>query len=239
MAGTSSSKSVGGETSQKLDRGLNVLQLLGSREHAAGMTVTELATALGVGRPIVYRLVATLEVRDFVTRREDGRIRLGLGITRLSQSVLALLRESTRPILRSLADKAGATAHPTVVEGGEALASAVVELSWTAITWPIASVLVTRLSGGAAGHAILAARQGRRHTWSLMACSSPEPWDRRPDRGYCRARSLRGLSRWSLLTRGPGATSEFGCPSRDLSSALSRRSGPVARSDSRSGSRAR
>lgn len=83
----SSNRSVGGETSQTLDRGLNVLQLLGSREYAGGMTVTELATALGVGRPIVYRLVATLEVRDFVTRREDGRIQLGLGITRLSRGL--------------------------------------------------------------------------------------------------------------------------------------------------------
>ena len=47
-----------------------------AREHASGLTVTELAALLGVGRPVVYRLVATLEARDFVTRREDGRIRL-------------------------------------------------------------------------------------------------------------------------------------------------------------------
>lgn len=180
MAGTSSSKSVVGETSQKLDRGLNVLQLSGSREHAAGMTVTELATALGVGRPIVYRLVATLEVRDFVRRREDGPIRLGLGITRLSQSVLALLRESTRPILRSLADKAGATAHPTVVEGGEALASAVVEPSWTAITWPIASVLVTRFGGAQPATPSWPRDRAGRHTCSLMASSSPEPMGSAP-----------------------------------------------------------
>jgi DNA-binding IclR family transcriptional regulator len=137
------------------------LQLLGSREHVGGMTVTELATALGVGRPIVYRLVATLEVRDFVTRREDGRIRLGLGITRLSQSVLPLLRESAQPILRSLADRVGATAHLTVVENGEALAIAVVEPSWT--DYHVAYRIGTRhpLDRGAAGRAILAAREGR------------------------------------------------------------------------------
>ena len=87
MAVTSRSRSVGGETSQTLDRGLTVLQLLGSREDTDGMTVTELASALGVGRSIVYRLVATLEVKDFVTRREDGRIRLGPGITWLAQCV--------------------------------------------------------------------------------------------------------------------------------------------------------
>ena len=124
-------RGVGGETSQTLDRGLAVLQLLGSREHASGLTVTELAALLGVGRPVVYRLVATLEARDFVTRREDGRIRLGLAITRLSASVLPLLREGALPALRALADEVGATAHLTVVDGGEALAIAVVEPSWT------------------------------------------------------------------------------------------------------------
>src|SRR6476646_4651516 len=122
---------MGGETSQTLDRGLGVLQLRGSRENAGGMTVTELAALLGVGRPVVYRLVATLEARDFVTRRADGRIRLALAITRLSASVLPLLREGALPTLRALADEVGATAHLTVVDGGEALAIAVVEPSWT------------------------------------------------------------------------------------------------------------
>lgn len=161
MAETPSRKGIGGETSQTLDRGLIVLQLLGSREHAGGMTVTELATALGVGRPNIYRLVATLEGRDFVTRREDGRIRLGLGITRLSSSVLPLLRESALPILRALSEKVGATAHLTVVEGGEALAVAVVEPSWT--DFHVAYRIGTRhpLDRGAAGRAILAAREGR------------------------------------------------------------------------------
>lgn len=153
-------RGVGGETSQTLDRGLAVLQLLGSREHASGLTVTELAALLGVGRPVVYRLVATLEARDFVTRREDGRIRLGLAITRLSASVLPLLREGALPTLRALADEVGATAHLTVVDGGEALAIAVVEPSWT--SYHVAYRIGTRhaLDRGAAGRAILAARRG-------------------------------------------------------------------------------
>ena len=154
-------RAVGGETSQTLDRGLAVLQLLGSREHAAGLTVTELAAELGVGRPVVYRLVATLEARDFVRRREDGRVRLGLAITRLSGSVLPLLREGALPTLRALADQVGATAHLTVVEGGEALAIAVVEPSWT--SYHVAYRIGTRhaLDRGAAGKAILAGRRGQ------------------------------------------------------------------------------
>jgi DNA-binding IclR family transcriptional regulator len=158
---TGARRAVGGETSQTLDRGLAVLQLLGSHEHAGGLTVTELAAELGVGRPVVYRLVATLEARDFVRRREDGRVRLGLAITRLSSSVLPLLREGALPTLRALADTVGATAHLTVVEGGEALAIAVVEPSWT--SYHVAYRIGTRhaLDRGAAGRAILAARRGQ------------------------------------------------------------------------------
>lgn len=154
-------RTVGGETSQTLDRGLRVLELLGSHEHAAGMTVTELAATLGVGRPVVYRLVATLETRDFVTRRGDGRVRLGLGITRLSASVLPLLRDAALPTLRRLADQLGATAHLTVVEGEQALAIAVVEPSWT--DYHVAYRVGSRhgLDHGAAGRAILAARAGQ------------------------------------------------------------------------------
>ena len=110
---------------------------------------------------MVYRLVATLEARDFVRRREDGRVRLGLAITRLSSSVLPLLREGALPTLRALADTVGATAHLTVVEGGEALAIAVVEPSWT--SYHVAYRIGTRhaLDRGAAGRAILAARRGQ------------------------------------------------------------------------------
>jgi DNA-binding IclR family transcriptional regulator len=159
--GTGARRAIGGETSQTLDRGLAVLQLLGSHEHAGGLTVTELAAELGVGRPVVYRLVATLEARDFVRRREDGRVRLGLAITRLSSSVLPLLREGAMPTLRALADTVGATAHLTVVEGGEALAIAVVEPSWT--SYHVAYRIGTRhaLERGAAGRAILAGRRGQ------------------------------------------------------------------------------
>ena len=152
---------VGGETSQTLDRGLAILELLADRDEGSGLTVTELAGALGVGRPVVYRLVATLEARDFVTRRENGRIRLGLGLTRMSASVLPLLRDAALPTLRGLADAVGATAHLTIVEGGDAFALSVVEPTWT--DYHVAYRIGSRhsLDHGAAGKAILGARAGR------------------------------------------------------------------------------
>ncbi len=54
------------ETSQTLDRGLRVLEVVA--ESADGLTVTELAAALGIGRTVVYRLVVTLEQHAFIRR---------------------------------------------------------------------------------------------------------------------------------------------------------------------------
>src|SRR5690349_6245054 len=122
----------GPETSQTLDRGLRVLELLAEDgDNGGGRTVTELAAALGVARPVVYRLLATLDAHRLVRRSEDGRVRLGLGVLHLAQRVHPLLREAALPVLRRLAEDVAATAHLTIADGGEALAVAVVEPSRT------------------------------------------------------------------------------------------------------------
>lgn len=143
------------ETSQTLDRGLRILELLADSE--GGQTVTELAAALGVNRTVVYRLLTTLEDHGMI-RRDNGRTRLGLGVLHLSRRVQPLLREAAEPVLRELAEEVGATAHLTVVDGGEALAVAVVEPSWTDFHVAYRVGSRHRLDRGAAGRAIIAAR---------------------------------------------------------------------------------
>ncbi len=146
------------ETSQTLDRGLRLLQLLA--DSPAGLTVTVLAAQLGVSRTIVYRLLTTLEQHGYARRDADGLARLGLGVGTLAAAVQPLVRGSAMPVLRSLAESVGATAHLTVSDGGEALALAVVEPSWTDLH--VAYRVGSRhpLDRGAAGRAILAARAG-------------------------------------------------------------------------------
>jgi DNA-binding IclR family transcriptional regulator len=147
------------ETSQTLDRGLKLLTVLA--ESDSGRTVTELAAALGVARPVVYRLLATLEQHHLAHRAADGRARLGLGVLALASRVQPLLRDAAAPVLRRLADDVGATAHLTVVDGSEALAVAVVEPMWTQLH--VAYRVGSRhpLDRGAAGRAVLAARAGQ------------------------------------------------------------------------------
>ncbi|MDN5894026.1 MAG: helix-turn-helix domain-containing protein [Nocardioides sp.] len=144
------------ETSQTLDRGLQVLRVLA--ETNAGLTITEIASRLGVNRTVVYRLVATLEQHGLVRRDARSRLHVGLGVLHLASAVQPVLRDISVPVLRKLADLTGCTAHLTVAEGEEALALAVVEPSWT--DFHVAYRIGARhpLSQGAAGKAILLGR---------------------------------------------------------------------------------
>ncbi|MGH3370492.1 MAG: IclR family transcriptional regulator [Nocardioidaceae bacterium] len=145
------------ETSQTLDRGLRVLEVLAGSD--TGMSVTELAATVGVNRTVVYRLVTTLEQHGLVRRDAAGRLHVGLGVLALARGLQPVLRETANPVLRALAEELGATAHLTVADGAEALAIAVVEPSWT--DFHVAYRVGARhpLELGAAGRAILLGRE--------------------------------------------------------------------------------
>lgn len=146
------------ETSQTLDRGLRTLGLLADTQ--AGLTPTELAERLGVSRPVVYRLLTTLMAHGYARRDADGRAFLGPAALRLGRGTEPQLRAAAMPVLRQLAEEVGATAHLTIADGSDALAIAVVEPSWTDLH--VAYRVGSRhpLDRGAAGLAILSARNG-------------------------------------------------------------------------------
>ena len=144
------------ETSQTLDRGLVLLELLS--DFPDGLTITEVAARLGVSRPVVYRLVVTLEQHALARRGGDGRCRLGLAVLTFARQVQPVLREAAVPALRRLADAVGATAHLTVVDGVDALAVAVVEPTRSALHVAYRVGARHQLERGAAGRAVLAAR---------------------------------------------------------------------------------
>lgn len=147
------------ETSQTLDRGLRVLSILAGSP--GGLSITELSAAVGVNRTVVYRLVATLEQHALVRRDHAGKLLVGLGVLALARGLQPVLRELANPVLRALAEELGSTAHLTVADGGEALAIAVVEPTWT--DYHVAYRVGARhpLDQGAAGKAILLGRDIR------------------------------------------------------------------------------
>jgi len=149
------------ETSQTLDRGLRVLDVLAASP--GGLTVTELAGRLGVNRTVVYRLVSTLEQHALVRKDARGRLHVGLGVLHLASAVQPVLRDLAVPVLRRLAEQVGCTAHLTVADGEEALALAVVEPSWTDFHVSYRVGARHSLRQGAAGKAILLGRAPRDH----------------------------------------------------------------------------
>ena len=155
------------ETSQTLDRGLQVLRVLA--ETPGGLTVTELSSRLRVNRTVVYRLVSTLEQHALVRRDSRGKLYVGLGVLHLASAVQPLLRDLAVPVLRRLAETLGCTAHLTVADGDEALALAVVEPSWT--DFHVAYRVGARhpLTQGAAGKAILLGRDPAGERFSVTA----------------------------------------------------------------------
>ncbi|MEQ4302702.1 helix-turn-helix domain-containing protein [Plantactinospora sp. B6F1] len=142
-----------------MDRGLRLLHLVA--DASGGLTVTEAATRLGVGRAVVYRLLGALTEHGMVRRDAGGRLRLGAGLLHLARRAQPLLADGALPALRRLAEQTGATAHLTVVDGAEGVALAVVEPSWTAFHVAYRTGTRHPLDRGAAGRAILAGRQGR------------------------------------------------------------------------------
>ena len=163
------------ETSQTLDRGLQVLAALARTPE--GLTFTELATAVGVNRTVVYRLASTLEKHALLRRDRRGRLYVGLGVLPLATAVQPVLRDAAGPVLRALAERLGCTAHFTVVDGEEALALSVVEPSWPDFHVGYRVGARHPLDRGAAGRAILLGRgdQRSRATSDVAHRGDPEP----------------------------------------------------------------
>jgi DNA-binding IclR family transcriptional regulator len=142
-----------------LDRGLRLLTLVA--DAPAGITMTEAASRLQVGRAVVYRLTATLIEHGMLRRDAEGRLRLGMAVLELAQRAQPLISGAALPPLRRLAEKAGATTHLTIADSGEALALLVVEPSWTQFHVAYRTGSRHPLDQGAAGRAIIAGRSGQ------------------------------------------------------------------------------
>jgi DNA-binding IclR family transcriptional regulator len=149
----------GPETSQTFSRGLSVLSALAQSPRER--TASELARALGLPRPVLYRLLATLVAHGLVRRGPQGGYVVSLGVLELGRHVLPALRTDAHDVLRRLAEETGAAAHLAVADGEESVAVAVVEPRTG--DYHLAYRVGSRLpvTQGALGRAILASREGR------------------------------------------------------------------------------
>jgi DNA-binding IclR family transcriptional regulator len=145
-----------GGGSLTLERGLRVLRLLA--EHPDGLSVSEIAEALGTHRAGVYRLISPLVDQRLVHRGPDQRYKLGVGLIELASRVHPQLLEASLPELQRLADTLQATTALTVEDAGEAMVVAVVEPRTTDMHLAYRRGLRHPLGVAASGIAILAGK---------------------------------------------------------------------------------
>jgi DNA-binding IclR family transcriptional regulator len=145
----------GGETSQTLDRGLTVLELLASRPD--GMTAVELAEQLRTARAVVYRLLRTLEVHGMAAQ-SGARYFLGYAVADLARQLRPRLQSVALPLLRRLSIETESTALLTVADGDDALVLLTQEPPQSALHLAMREGSRHPLDRGADGVAILAGR---------------------------------------------------------------------------------
>jgi IclR family acetate operon transcriptional repressor len=103
-----------------LHKALDLLECLA----AAPLTAADISKRIGVAKPTVYRLLNTLQSRDYVAREADGaRYQLGgaamsLGSVAGSQAGLVAL---VRPFMTGLAASYGETINLAIMTNGEIL----------------------------------------------------------------------------------------------------------------------
>jgi DNA-binding IclR family transcriptional regulator len=142
--------------SQTLDRGLACLELVAASDRP--VSVDSAASALGLHRSIVYRLLRTLERRRLIERDAEGDYSAGPYLAVLSRSVRRTLRAAAAPVLANLAEDLQMTAFLVVADGDEAVTVDSVEP--TSLDAHVAYRPGTRhpIDRGAPGIALLAGR---------------------------------------------------------------------------------
>lgn len=106
---------------QSVDRALVLLEAVAAAD--GDVSLTELASRVGVHKSTASRLLATLEAHRLVVQGERGRYRPGLGLLSLAASAtsgLDLVR-AVNPVLRELSRDTGETANLAVLAEDTAL----------------------------------------------------------------------------------------------------------------------
>ncbi|WP_228561518.1 IclR family transcriptional regulator [Catenulispora rubra] len=144
----------GREGNQTLARGLSVL--LAIADSKRGLSVQQASELLGVHRSIAYRLLETLADFGLVARNREGVYNPGARLATLAEAYLPTLRDVSRPVMQSLAEKLQSTVSLFVEQGGEAVAIVLVEPTTASHHIAFAPGMRTPLDLGAAAYAILA-----------------------------------------------------------------------------------
>jgi DNA-binding IclR family transcriptional regulator len=107
---------------QSVDHALDILEAFDYNHEELG--VTELSNRLNLHKNNVFRLLATLETRDYIEQdKKTGNYRLGIKIFEVANVFLHHLglRRQARPVLEELVQGCNETAYLAVLEGTDAI----------------------------------------------------------------------------------------------------------------------
>ncbi|MEI7774055.1 MAG: IclR family transcriptional regulator [Verrucomicrobiota bacterium] len=110
-----------GFSTPSLDRALAILKCLGG--HPAGLTLSQIATELGLPVNFVYRVTQSLVAHQYLVRDSQKRFSMGVGLLGLCQPVCddVPLTEAALPAMRWLSEQSGESAHLGILSGNEGI----------------------------------------------------------------------------------------------------------------------
>ncbi|MEC9473953.1 MAG: helix-turn-helix domain-containing protein [Actinomycetota bacterium] len=160
--------------SQTLDRGLRALNVIATSN--TPMTIDEVASRLGLGRSVTYRIIRTLEDHKLVRRDSSGRLTGDTQLVALAGGVRADLQATAAPILAHLANALEMTAFLVVSDNQEAVTVQVVEPAHTAAHVAYRPGTRHPLEVGAPGIALLAGEDPLRGERQEVALARDRGW---------------------------------------------------------------
>lgn len=120
-----SSSATSSASSQTLDRGIRVLEIVTDAHRPP--SIAEIAAELGVHRSIVYRILRTLEDHGLVRRDAAGRVHGAPGLAVLARRVEQDLQAAALPELSAISADLGMSAFVAVWDGQDCTTLVTVE----------------------------------------------------------------------------------------------------------------
>lgn len=118
------------QPTSSLFRGLALLQYVAAAER--GLSLMELANAIGLPKPTVHRIALSLEAEGFLQRGPDKRFVVGVHLKDLALSVLSngTVGAPRHAVLQALSAEIGETCNCTMLDGDHTVYFDRVECNW-------------------------------------------------------------------------------------------------------------
>lgn len=151
-----------------LEKGLSIMELLA--DHPDGLTLSQIAKALGFNVNEIFRMVVVLQARGYLSLSPDDRYQLTLKMFEVAhrhQPIRSIIA-SALPLMREVANRARQSCHLVVYQTGRAIVIAQVDSPERWVFGLKVGGLVS-LTDTASGHVLLAFRDEAERARMLAA----------------------------------------------------------------------